>query len=367
MSETMKPVRQWVSLPHGSCDLRVGPGAVGLVSQVLRSTTSVRPRCLLLHEDGCDPDLVEEVRRELVDAGNDVSLHALPAGVGSLRDAEGLLDVLASRRLTSDDLVFALGGVRLLSLASFACSSWCGGVRLALMPTDEDALVESVVTPRWLSCSGEPEMVAVEPVARQVFADLDRMDTEVSSEPSLMARALMVATAVAESEKSFSRLWDGADDLMGGDASVLATALCDTLKSRGHLVSSTSLAIRQSASYGLDFLRTLRACAPGVADSTLLAEGLRFAARVSAGMGKLPVDDVFAQDDLLETLGLPELEADVDADDLVAALKGERFLRSNRFMLTVPQQLGRVRLASVPDDLLREHVAAWCDAHRPQP
>lgn len=364
MTEGTQPQRQWVSLPHGSCDVRVGSGAVGLAAQVLRSTTSVRTRCLLLAEGGVDGDLVEELRRNLVDGGNDVTSFDLVSAPDGFDAARELFDALGQARITSDDLLVAVGGVRLLSLASFAAASWCGGVRLVLVPTDEDGALEAVVTPRWLASGDTPETVAVEPVAKHALLDLDRMEVGLQSEPSLLARALMVATAVAESEKSFSKLWDLAEEIMSGSPSVLTTALCDALKSRGHLASSTSLAIRQSTTYGLDLVRALRACLPGEPDSTLLAEALRLSARISAGMGKLPVDDVFAQDDLLETLGLPELTADVDPGHLVDAICEERFLRSRRLMLVVPQQLGRVRLTAVDEALLREHITAWCNAHR---
>ena len=32
-------------------------------------------------------------------------------------------------------------------------------------------------------------------------------------------------------------------------------------------------------------------------------------------------------------------------------------------MLCLPKALGRVRLSAVEDDLLAEHVGAWCDVH----
>lgn len=364
MSEVPAPQRQWVSLPHGSCDVRVGAHATGAISQTLRSTTSARPRCLLLVEDSIDAAHIEEVRRGLVDGGNDVTVSSLPDGGDGLERAQSLFQLLSRTHVTADDLIVAVGGVQTLSLASFVAGSWCGGVRLALVPTDEDSLLEAVVVPRWLSCGDTPEMVGVQPAAKYAFADLERMDTDLLSEPSRLARALMVATTVAESEKAFSKLWDSAQDLMAGEESVLVTVLCDAIKSRGHLASSSSLAIRQSASYGVDVCRALRACVPTAPDSTLFAESLRFSARVSAGMGKLAVDDVFAQDDLLEALGLPELVCDVDPEGLLRALRGERFRRSNRFMLAIPQQLGRVRLAAVDEEMLREHVEAWCDAHR---
>ena len=52
----------------------------------------------------------------------------------------------------------------------------------------------------------------------------------------------------------------------------------------------------------------------------------------------------------------------MDADALYDALRAERFLRTNRFMVEVPRALGRVRLTNVEETTLREHVGAWCAA-----
>ena len=46
--------------------------------------------------------------------------------------------------------------------------------------------------------------------------------------------------------------------------------------------------------------------------------------------------------------------------DIIAAIKAERFEKTNRFLLGLPRSLGRVRLAAVSDELIAEHVAAWC-------
>ena len=169
---------------------------------------------------------------------------------------------------------------------------------------------------------------------------------------------------MAENENTFSRLWDCADEIASGEKSVLIEEAVDILKARGRLASSTAIAVRQSLGFGQTFVRALSRLVPASERSVLLAEALRFSARLSAGMGQLSVDDVLAQDELLETLGLGELAADVEPEAMVDALKSERFLRTNRFLLALPQVIGRVRLSSVPDDLLAEHAGAFCDAHR---
>jgi hypothetical protein len=72
---------------------------------------------------------------------------------------------------------------------------------------------------------------------------------------------------------------------------------------------------------------------------------------------------MLAQDELLQTLGLKTVSCSIEPQAFLDALKEERFLRTNRFMLLVPLAIGRVRMTSVDDDLLVEHASAWCAAH----
>ena len=94
----------------------------------------------------------------------------------------------------------------------------------------------------------------------------------------------------------------------------------------------------------------------------MLADALRFCARLAVASGELSIDDMFTQDELLERLELGSVDCLVDADALYDALRAERFLRTNRFMVEVPRALGRVRLTNVEEATLREHVGAWCAA-----
>jgi hypothetical protein len=84
------------------------------------------------------------------------------------------------------------------------------------------------------------------------------------------------------------------------------------------------------------------------------------------GLEKLSIDDMLAQDELLEALGIGTISCSLEPEALVEALKAESFRRQNRFHVLVPLALGRVRLTAVADDLLLEHASAWCAAHAPQ-
>ena len=360
--------RQWIPIAGGSCDVRFGYGALDAASTLFKTAVGSPRMCMAVLREDTNEDLVESLRRQLVNAGYEVCWYRMGKDAPrSLEEAAGLANAFAQAGITGDDLCCALGDADAMSVASYVCGSWCGGVSLVAVPTDEIAFLEGALVPNALEVAGKPMMLSVRPSVRHVLLDLDLALSEPGSETSLYARALMVAAAMAGSERVFSELWDRADAIASGDEGVTVDQLLATAKSRGQTVSSNAVAVRQSLDYGRAFAHALQ----GIADtqlngSALLAEAFRFCARIAVGLEKVSIDDMLAQDELLDALGIGTVACDIAPEALVAALKDELFLRSNRFMLLVPFGIGRVRLATIPDELLVEHATAWCAAHSTQ-
>ncbi len=358
----MAPVRQWVSMPGGSCDVRLGSGVLETSGAVLKGAVG-RPRAaVLVAGEEVAPSACETMRRQLTDAGFTVVRAMVPTGARArtLEAFGALAATLAEERLTADDLMVAVGDADVLSLASHVCAQWCGGMTLTMVPVGPLGLVEAALSPRGLAVGARDAMLMTRPSVKHVLFDTDLALTGPVDEEAMMARVLMVVTAMCDSEAAFSRLWDRTEDICAGDVEAQVEQLRDTVKTRGKIYSSTALALRQSLVYGEAFARALAQLVEGVAPSTARAEALRFQARLAAGEGLFEVDDVFAQDELLERLELPLVQAEVDPQALIEAVRQDRFARSNRFLLGLPRKLGRVRLAAVSDERIAEHVAAWC-------
>ena len=355
--------RQWVTLRGSSMDLRVGESILDGCAHDLASAIG-RPRaCVLAAPADAPADVVETMRRGLTDQGFAVHRAEVPSGAAA-RDAARLLDVyaeLARAGVTADDLVVAVGDEAALALVCAACQRWCGSTMYAEVPCDLAGAVVSGPTPRPLDAAGLERCVGLDGTARFELCDLDVLLPNSSEENVLLARALMAQSAMCDSDKAFGKLWDASEDIVAGDRAAIADALVEVVRSRGKVSSSSSVAIRQSMGYGETIRRALRAVVPAeVPESSLLVESLRFAARLAVASENLSIDDMFTQDELLERLGLGTVACPVDADALLAAIKRERFSRTNRFMLALPRAIGRVRLTAVETEALDEHVRAWC-------
>lgn len=361
--------RQWVTLRNGSMDTRSGWGIHRQMAHDLRSALGKPHACLLVFEPGADPELKEFLYKDFMAEGFKTTVAELADGGCDLPRVAAFDGLLANAGVTADDLVVAVGHEVTLAVASFACASWCGGVSLAHVPMDLVSAVCAGTTPRALDLEGRPRTICQEGSVRFSILDAELLcgagqtSPDLAAEDTLHAFALMVATAMDDSDKAFGRLWDNVDAIMAGDVSVFMKQLVDCVKSRGKVASSSAISTRQSIEYGQSFADALAALVGDkVPASVRLADGMRFAARLAVAQETFTIDDMLAQDELLERLGLGTTEEAVDADALVEALKAERFSRTRRFMLACPRALGRVRLATVDDALLREHVGAWCAA-----
>ena len=92
---------------------------------------------------------------------------------------------------------------------------------------------------------------------------------------------------------------------------------------------------------------------------------MRFEARLAVDVCDFSVDEMFAQDDHLEDLGIEELSFSLDPDAFIDALRAERFRRSNRFQFALPKHPGIIRLASVEGEVLERHARAFLASRRP--
>lgn len=368
--------RQSLATRMGVCDMRVGVGATAQLGEALRGVVGKPRRVLVVHSADVPADVVEEARRSLVDTG--FAFHQLELAGGrtsrNLDEATRAFEALASHGITADDAIVAVGDADLVSTLVFVASTWCAGTVLAAVPTTLDGMVDVTVTPRALDVAGADEMLLAKGVARLAVCDPANLPDAPDDPGTLMGRAVMVAGAVTAGETTFSELAVRADGIVARDPDALVDEVLDITKGRCRVASSTALAVRQGLLLGMGFARAIGHCldaagpqdAPG--EGRLLAEGLRIAARLAVARQEKDADAllglVFAQDALLEKFGLAEVPCDLDADDVLAALRAEELSRSNRFMPALPLDYGRVRLTNVPDDLLHQHLKAWCKVRR---
>lgn len=374
--------RQSIVMRTGSCDMRVGTGALEQLGQAAKIAAGKPCRALLVQGEDADAELVEHCRRLLVDQGFTVSITSAVAGRASrsLACVRHLYEAMSGARVTADDPVVVVGDADVISAAIFAGATWHTGSPVVAVPTTLDGAVDVTVTPRAIDAPGAPEMLSCRGNARFAICDPSVMAAGRDADGELMGRAVMVAGCVAAGENSFSELCVRADGIIAAREAELVDAILDVTKARARVASSSALAMRQGILYGRCVGRALERAFDGApaADerflveerpgtARLFAEALRISARLAAARqapDEALVDFVFTQDALLEKFGLAEVACALDPVELAAALKADELQRSNRCMIPLPLGFGRVRFTSLEDDMIAEHLSAWCKSRR---
>ncbi len=361
----LEATRQWVSIPQNSCNVRIGHGNLQRFGSDLITFVGKPHKAMLLSGENASAELVEHIFTEMTSEGFSVKRGSIPDGEEALKieSAPAIYRKLDEAGITSDDAIVVVGDAAQLDLVSFVAGGWCGGTPVAAIPLDVEALMCATVTPAGLTVGGHPGMVQGRNSIRNVFADFAVMSLEKSEQRS-RALVTMVATAVSDTQNAFELLYNRRQDLADNNEIVWRDQFNESLRSRGRIVSSTSIAVRQSLEYGQTFARALKELTGDeFPNSTLFAEGLRFMARLACVEEGFSIDDMLAQDEVLETFGLGTVQATIDPDDLFRAMHRIAFMRSDRFMVALPRGFGRVRLATLDPESLKENLAAWCAQH----
>lgn len=359
-------IRQWIALEKGSCDLRLGEGALLQAPHILKTFVGLPQRLALFVEEGTDPAAIEEFVRGCTSSGFRVVTIPLEANLSyTLSSVELIAKHLLDHHITSGDLVGVCASQTGLGLVVAACRMWCGQTASFALPRDLVGLVSACGMPQAFSLEHSLRMLSVSAQFDLVIADTTLFDFDVTKPSTRQCLAFMVASSMAESDQVFKKLWDASFDIKEGSSFSFYEQLLEAIKLRGRMISSSAFSVRQASSYGVIVADAFARVLPSTTDAAdCFAEALRFSARLSCAQAQLPVDDVLCQDELLDRFELGIGQVDVDPDQLFQAIQDACFLRSNKQMLPLPQAIGRVRSQGIDDQLLREHANAWSEAHR---
>ena len=353
--------RQLINFGDSSCDFRISAGAFNELPRMLRGAVGRPKRAVIVTEDALAPELGVTVSRALVDAGFRVDDLSLPSGerIATVAYAAQLYDALDRCAITGDDLIVALGGAEVCSLVTFCAQSWCGRTASVLLPTTLDAMATVATSMVALDTSSSPEMVSVPARPSMTVCDLDLV-MGAPLEQNGLGYVTIAAAHLAESRKYWNEFAALAPNLPAGGEITFIDALCNTQTSRLNSVKSSMPSVRSALQFGQVTAHALRSClGEGIPWYRLLAEGMRFEARMAVDAMGFSVDEVFALDDRLEELGVDEPAFSLDVTRFVTALRESRLKRTNRFMFPLPKCPGTIRLAVVEDEVLERHAEAY--------
>jgi 3-dehydroquinate synthase len=353
-----------VTVAGHSYDVLIEKGLLSRAGQLLRKKTAAQ-KVALITDDTVAARFGLLVSASLARADFEVLDIAIPAGERSKNwgTTGEVLEAVAEHGLRRNDLVIALGGGVVGDLAGFVAATYLRGVEFAQIPTTLLAMVDSSVGGKTgvdLMSGKNLAGAFKQPIA--VLADTATLGTLPDTEWQ-SGLAEVAKSAVIDGEEFTAWLEANAEALVTRDAQVVAEAIRRCVEFKAAVVEGDERESgpRECLNYGHTLGHAIEKVAGygtfthGVA----VAEGMRFASRLSMDVAEAEVGFVKRQDRLLAALGLLPIEDQLSVDNIHAAMRSDKKSRASTVRFVVVNEPGVWRCEPVSDVTLAAHLAAW--------
>lgn len=358
-----------VNLPGGvEYPVRIGAGIMGKLGQNLRAVDALAKtqRLLVITDENVAPLYLDRCKASLTQAGFRVSDITVPAGeeTKSVEVAAEVWSAMAQLNLGRDCAVVALGGGVVGDLAGFVAATYMRGVPVVQVPTTLLAMVDSSVGGK--TAVNLPEGKNLVGAFHQpvfVCADTDTLATLPDREWRC-GLGEIAKSAVIDSDEFFFWMLDTAQALSERQEAAVTDAVARCVVFKADVVArdeTESNGVRECLNYGHTLGHAIEQVAGfgTFSHGAAVAEGMRFAARVAADRAGAAQDFVDAQDQLLDSLGLPAFQWSADAQDLLAAMKHDKKTRGGDVRFVLPTDVGVWETDVVPDADIVRYLEAW--------
>lgn len=348
--------------------VRIGAGVSAALGQGMRDlqALSATRDALVITDSNVGPLYAAQVKSSLRQAGFKAADIVVPAGeeAKSIEVAAEVWSAMASLGLGRDCVVVALGGGVVGDLAGFVASTYLRGVPVVQVPTSLLAMVDSAVGGKTaVNLEEGKNLVGTFHQPLFVCADTDALGTLPEREWRCGC-AEIAKSAVIDSDDFFFWLADHAASLAARAANDAAEAVKRCVVFKAGVVArdkAETEGVRECLNLGHTFGHALEASAGfgRFSHGEAVAEGMRFAARLSLRLGMASPDFVEAQGALLDDLGLGPLAWRAPAEDMLSAMKHDKKARSGEVRFVLASDVGRWEVVPVPDGLLLDCLREW--------
>lgn len=347
-------------------EVNLAQGLIDSVGERLRRFDASNDKIVVVTDTAVAPLYLDRVKSSLELAKYHVHVLKVPSGESakSLSCAGELWDAFAGMHLDRDALVMALGGGVVGDLAGFVGSTFMRGLRIVQVPTTLLSMVDSSVGGKTaINLNAGKNLVGTFCQPRHVCADISVLSTLPERE-WLCGCGEIAKSAVIDSDDFYFWLCDHAELLRKRDVEVVEEAVKRSIAFKARVVvqdKRETLGVRESLNYGHTLAHAIEnAAGYGVfSHGAAVAQGMRFAARLGAATMGTSIDFVKSQDELLDSLGLVELDFKASPEHLLELMMGDKKVRNGRLRFVLPCDVGKWVVKALPPEVVLDHLRAW--------
>ena len=356
-----------VSLPgEHDYSVRIGSGIIAALGRNLREIerfSTIRD-ALVITDSNVGPLYLAQVKASLGQAGFKAADIVVPAGENSksLEIAGEIWSAMAQLGMGRDCTVVALGGGVIGDLAGYVAASYMRGVPVVQVPTTLLAMVDSSVGGK--TAVNLPEgknLVGAFWQPSFVCADTDTLATLPDREWRCGCGEV-AKSAVIDSDDFFFWLTDHAHELANRDDEITQEAIARCVVFKADVVAqdkTESEGVRECLNYGHTLGHAIESCARfgTFSHGACVAEGMRFATRLTQSIAPETAEEAVeafaeAQAELLDALGLEPLDHGLAPEELLAAMKHDKKVRSGELRFVLVDDIASWRVKALSDNLV---------------
>ena len=356
-----------VNMPDGRAyDVQVGEGVLDLAAERVLGAVPEATSVVLVSDSNVAPLYAAPVKAAFRQAGLRTLDITLPAGEESKSVAcvSEVWRALAQQGVDRNAVVCALGGGVVGDLAGFVAATYMRGVHFVQLPTTLLAMVDSSVGGKTgINLDEGKNLVGAFKQPAYVGADLNVLESLPAREWAC-GLGEVAKTAALDSDDFFFWMCEHADALRERDVEAVREAIVRCVVFKADVVArdeTERAGVRECLNYGHTLGHAIEKLAGygTFSHGAAVAEGMRFASRLAVAELGVPLDFMQAQDQLLDDLGLEPLDFSAPAEDVLAAMKGDKKAHAGAVRFVLPRDVGAWELATVSDEVLLEHLGAW--------
>jgi 3-dehydroquinate synthase len=342
----------------------VGSGLIERAGALVTESTGAK-RIALVTDENVAKLIGMKVDVSLARTGLITESMTIPAGEASKswQLAGQLVEELATAGLSRTDAVVALGGGVVGDLAGFAAAVYQRGVTFVQIPTTLLAMVDSSVGGKTaVDLRAGKNLAGAFKQPAVVIADVDVLATLPDSEWR-SGLAEVAKSAVLDGDEFLEWLEGNAPALLDREPAIVSEAIVRCVRFKAGIVARDEKeeGPRECLNYGHTFGHGLESALGygTISHGAAVAEGMRFAARVSVEAGDASTEFVKRQDRLLDALGLTTLEVHAPPGRLLDLMRADKKSRDRVVRMVLVDGPGLWRCEPVDDSIVKSHLDAW--------
>lgn len=360
----MKSVTIPVDVPGASYEVVMGTGLMRELGARVRTSLKAKKIALITDEHVGDLHGID-VQAELVHAGFDVEGFTVAAGevAKSWAVAGELLEALAAVGLDRNDAVVTLGGGVVSDLGGFVASTYLRGVDFVNIPTTLLAQVDASVGGKTgVDLRAGKNLAGAFKQPRLVVVDTGFLSTLPDGEWASGFSEIAKAGAI-DSVEFFEWLEANADALAARGDEVVFEAVRRSIVFKANVVAGDEREAgrRECLNYGHTLGHAIEKILGygELSHGQAVAEGMRFAALLASKMLDTEATYATRLGALLDVLGLPQLELDVDVEAIVSAMHSDKKARGGELRFVLVRRPGVWSVTPVSDVIVRDALAEY--------